>query len=158
MTSWPALFLSLGAAAVLCCCAPAAASGQQSRPQAVPGANTRSEAPERLASGTRQLSFDELRALVNGVRVLQVVPPELTWSVPIEHFQSDGSYIAFDHRDKHRGRYSIEKNTVCVETKYQPKFCRFVYVDTNRRYWWSKSKSLADFVLVELTNVERIEQ
>lgn len=101
-----------------------------------------------LKKGTRQLNSRELKKLLSGVEIQKVVPPELTWLIPPERFLSNGDYILFEHRRKEAGRYSIERNAVCVTFENTANSCRYIFLDLNRRYWISKTKSPNDLVHV----------
>jgi len=107
------------------------------------------DAPTELREGTRQLTTVELQRLVIGTDVQRVIPPELVWLEGAERFERDGKYTKFVHRDEERGTYSIENDALCVTTPETPRFCRFIFVDRNRRYWISKLKSTRDFIQIE---------
>ena len=113
----------------------------------------RSDAPLRLREGTRQLSSSELTTLLVGAEIQRVVPPELDWLEPPEQFHRNGTYILYVHRDKLVGRYTIERNSICVQPATQPKTCRYIFVDVKNRYWISKLRSTRDFTLIDVRKI-----
>lgn len=109
------------------------------------GIETGSRALLTLRSGTRQLSGNEIAALVTGNDIGLVVPPELRWLEPPERFSKDGKYIRFEHRDSYDGRYSIEENALCVMVDAEPRKCRLIFLDRNGRYWISPDGRVENF-------------
>jgi hypothetical protein len=104
-----------------------------------PPAATEGQRDATWKPGTRPLSERELRALLPGLYVAKIVPKEERDLSTPEMFNKDGTYISDVGGREIDGHYTVESGMVCVKDYLARKYCRFVLVDDENRYYFSKA-------------------
>ena len=107
--------------------------------------------PAQAEAAPRRLTATEIRAVLPGSYVQEVVPAHLQDLSTPEQFNSDGTYVRqADNRDI-EGRYAIEQDMVCVDPVIHKKTCRFMLVDRyGQHFFQSATLPTARLVPVKL--------
>jgi hypothetical protein len=118
-------------------------------------AATPSSTSPHLEMRSRPLTDSELRKLLAGSFIEEVVPYELRYMATPEQFNLDGTYIRYADNLDLEGLYTIENGKVCVIIKGRQRLCRYILIDPSERYWISKSMSPTDFRLISIRPLRR---
>jgi len=95
-------------------------------------------------SGFRALTDAQLKALLPGSYIQEIVPAHLQDLSTPEQFNRDGTYIRYADNAELEGHYTVRNGTVCVKDEVHPEYCRFVAVDAAGRYYLGRSLLRAD--------------
>lgn len=92
----------------------------------------------------RSLTDAELRVLLPGSYMREIVPDNLQDLSTPEQFNRDGTYIRYADNAELEGHYTVRDGKVCVKVDIHPGNCRFIAVDSAGRYFIGKSLLPAD--------------
>jgi hypothetical protein len=87
----------------------------------------------------RKLTTTEIRKLLPGLYVQEVVPDGLQDLSTPEMFNKSGNYIRYADNHEIDGRYAIERGLVCVNDELHRKYCRFILVDVRGQYYFQSA-------------------
>lgn len=84
----------------------------------------------------RALTTKEIRKLLPGSYVQEIVPAGLQDLSTPETFATDGRHIEYADNREIEGRYTIDRALVCVKDEVGRKYCRFMLVDNGGQYYF----------------------
>jgi len=90
-------------------------------------------------SGFRALTDAQLKALLPGSYIQEIVPAHLQDLSTPEQFNRDGTYIRYADNAELEGHYAVRDGKVCVKDDVHPEFCRFIAVDNAGQHYIGKS-------------------
>lgn len=85
--------------------------------------------------GLRPLTDAEMKALLPGSYIREIVPAHLDDLSTDEQFNRDGTHVRFTDNREVEGHYAIKNGKICVENEINQKYCRIFAVDKTGHYF-----------------------
>jgi hypothetical protein len=112
-------------------------------------------APSPRGDVLRALTTAELRNILAGSYIEEIVPNGRRDLSTPEKFNSDGRHVRYTDNREIDGKYTLDADRVCVHDELDQVYCRFMLMNRSGQYFFSKTLPAIQPVAIFVRSVRK---